>query len=132
MNLHDNVRVITLAPPTIADALRMRWLPWSATYKLPVASTATPLVPEKTALVPDPSTKGPLVPLTPPASEVTTARTKSTAKHTNVSRPPHNKCTYTRIIDINASIAATARGTTAHKLDADVHINTKKHAGRKR
>jgi hypothetical protein len=70
--------------PTVAATLRMRWLVWSATNTLPLASMATPRGELKPAWVPDPSAKA-AVPL--PASVVTTANTNGTT--TAAASPTH-------------------------------------------
>ena len=67
--------------PPLGVTRRTRWLPTSATRRLPDASNATPRGALNAAALPTPSAKPALVPAPPPAKVDTTATTKHTEKH---------------------------------------------------
>ena len=103
---------IRVPPPTVT--FRMRWLLLSATKMVPLASTSRPAGKKNPAFVPDPSAKAELVPLTPPASVVTTARSSKR-------NDTHNRNRITPL-----SLATKHNKQTLHYHQSNVHNHREK------
>jgi hypothetical protein len=117
---------IRVPPPAVT--FRIRLLSKSATKMLPLASTSRPIGVEKPALVPDPSAKAELVPLTPPANVVTTVQSTTThiINKNNTTTHHHLRITPYRLKQNNSQCNQRRNHqsvNTAHHSDSVEHIN---------